>query len=87
MIGVFISVNNFVCLVSITDAELEDKYVLFDIVNGNRLGRKKIPHDITRNIVGTDMYGSDISDDVIVLSSDYRNLFDFIVKHYKFIHI
>ena len=85
MIGVSVTVNNFVCISFISDEELEDKYEIKKIdYTDFSIGIQRVESDKTKNIIGSDVYGEDISGNIIILSSDYQSMFRDLLEKYKF---
>jgi hypothetical protein len=85
MIGISVTVNNFICISSISDEELEDKYEIKKIdYTEISIGIQRTEKDKTKNVIGSDIYGEDISGNVIVFSSDYQSMFRDLLEKYKF---
>ena len=85
MLCISVTINNFICVSSISDGELEDKYEIKNIdYTDVSIGIQRVVKDKTKNIIGSDVYGEDISGNVIILSSDYESLFRNLLQKYKF---
>ena len=85
MIGVSVTVNNFVCISFISDNELEDKYVINRIdYTDFSIGKQRVLSDLTKNVIGSELYGKDISGNIFIMADDYEKIYKSLLQKYKF---